>query len=113
MTSLGGLSLTTLTNIGPEVVPGVVAMGGDKILAVGDSAAVARYVGAGTKVLDARGGLVMPGFADAHTHFVDGGFQLASLDLRNAAGAGANQQIIYRYFSHGSDSDGPSEPLRR
>ena len=27
----------------------------------------------------------MPGFADGHTHFVQGGFQLASLDLRDAA----------------------------
>jgi predicted amidohydrolase YtcJ len=33
----------------------------------------------------ARGGLVLPGFVDGHTHFVDGGFQLASVDLRDAA----------------------------
>jgi len=64
--------------------PGAVAIRGDRILAVGDSAEVARYVGSRTTVIDAHGGLVVPGFADGHTHFVDGGFQLASLDLRDA-----------------------------
>lgn len=65
--------------------PGAVAIGGDKILAVGDSADVARYIGSGTQVIDAHGGLVMPGLADGHTHFIGGGFQLASLELRDAA----------------------------
>lgn len=65
--------------------PGAVAIRAGKILAVGDSADIARYVGSGTQIVDARGGLVLPGFADGHTHFVDGGFQLASLDLRDAA----------------------------
>jgi predicted amidohydrolase YtcJ len=65
--------------------PGVVAIANGKILAVGDSADMARYVGAGTEVLRADGGLVMPGFADGHTHFIDGGFQLTSVNLRDAA----------------------------
>lgn len=65
--------------------PGAVAIRGDRILAAGDSAEVARYVGAGTRVIDARGGLVMPGFVDGHTHFIDGSFSLASVDLRDAA----------------------------
>jgi predicted amidohydrolase YtcJ len=65
--------------------PGVVAIANGKILAVGDSAEMARYVGGGTEILRADGGLVMPGFADGHTHFIDGGFQLTSVDLRDAA----------------------------
>jgi len=65
--------------------PGTVAIANGKILAVGDSAEVARYVGAKTQVLRADGGLVVPGLADGHTHFIDGGFQLASVDLRDAA----------------------------
>ena len=65
--------------------PGAVAIAGGKIIAVGDSAEVARYIGSKTEVLHANGGLVMPGFADGHTHFIDGGFQLASVDLRDAA----------------------------
>lgn len=65
--------------------PGAVAIKGGEILAVGDSADVVRRAGRGTAVLDARGGLVMPGFADGHTHFIDGGFQLANVNLRDAA----------------------------
>src|SRR6266545_7110639 len=41
--------------------------------------------GSKAEVLHAAGGLVMPGFADGHTHFIDGGFQLASVNLRDAA----------------------------
>jgi hypothetical protein len=65
--------------------PGAVAIAGDRILAVGDSAEIARYVGGKTQVLRADGGLVLPGFGDGHTHFIDGGFQLASINLRDAA----------------------------
>ncbi|MFI5234172.1 MAG: amidohydrolase [Gemmatimonadales bacterium] len=60
------------------------AVSGDSILAVGDSATIARSVGRGTEVVYASG-LVVPGLQDSHTHFIDGGFQLASLDLRTAA----------------------------
>lgn len=64
--------------------PGAVAIADGKILAVGDSAEIARYVGPKTDVVNAGGGLIMPGFADGHTHFIDGGFQLASVNLRDA-----------------------------
>ena len=64
---------------------GGVAISDGKILAVGDSTEIARYIGSKTQVLNADGGLIMPGFADGHTHFVSGGFQLASVDLRDAA----------------------------
>lgn len=61
-----------------------VAIHGDSILAVGDSAVIAAFVGTGTEVVHARG-TVMPGFADDHVHFSDGGFQLSQVDLRDAA----------------------------
>src|SRR5918994_2427051 len=66
-------------------VPGAVAIRDGKIVAVGDSAEVAGRAGRAAEIIDARGGLVMPGFADGHTHFIDGGFQLASVELRDAA----------------------------
>src|SRR5919109_3055962 len=65
--------------------PGEVAIRDGKIIAVGSSAEIQRSIGSKTKILDARGGLVMPGFADGHTHFIDGGFQLAWINLRDAA----------------------------
>src|SRR5690348_7002924 len=78
----GGMVWTGLSRGRPGL--GAVAVRGDKILAVGDSAQVARYIGANTRLVRANGGLVTPGFTDGHTHFIDGGFQLASVDLRDA-----------------------------
>jgi predicted amidohydrolase YtcJ len=63
---------------------GAVAVAGDTISAVGDSAEIARLVGPETKVLSNGAALVTPGFMDGHLHFLDGGFQLASVDLRPA-----------------------------
>ncbi len=61
-----------------------VAVQGDTIMAVGDSATVGAYAGASTRVVTNGGGMVAPGFNDAHTHFMSGGFQLRSVDLRDA-----------------------------
>jgi predicted amidohydrolase YtcJ len=80
--------------------PGAVAIRGERILAVGDSAEIARYIGSKTWVAEAEGGLIMPGFADGHTHFINGGFQLASVDLRNAATPQEFVRRIKEYASH-------------
>ena len=62
-----------------------VAVHGNRIVAVGTSEEMKRYAGSRTRVVDAKGALVLPGFNDAHVHFLSGGFQLASVDLRDAA----------------------------
>jgi hypothetical protein len=59
-------------------------MGGDTVLAVGDSGSIARFVGDSTRVLQNGRGLVTPGFMDGHVHFLSGGYQLSSVDLRPA-----------------------------
>jgi predicted amidohydrolase YtcJ len=64
---------------------GAVAVSGDTIVAVGDSAGVSIYVGPATRIIDNARGMITPGFMDAHTHISSGGFQLASVDLRDAA----------------------------
>ncbi|MGH7538604.1 MAG: amidohydrolase [Gemmatimonadales bacterium] len=87
----GGMVWTGLSSGQPQ--PGAIAVRNGKILAVGDSTAIAKYVDAKTQRLDARGGLVLPGFADGHSHFIEGGFQLASLDLRDATTA---QEFVRR-----------------
>jgi predicted amidohydrolase YtcJ len=58
---------------------------GDHIVAVGSAAEVDTWHGPQTKVLDAQGKLLIPGFNDAHVHFVDGGDQLQSVQLKDAA----------------------------
>jgi len=61
-----------------------VAVRGDKIIAVGTAAEVRRLSGRETRVIDPGEGLVVPGFVDSHTHFLDGGFALLSIRLREA-----------------------------
>ena len=61
-----------------------IAVEGERIVAVGDSKAVNRRIGSQTKKLGSGGAMVVPGFMDGHAHFLDGGFQLASVDLRDA-----------------------------
>lgn len=60
-----------------------VAVQGERIVAVGDSATIAALVGEATTVITTTG-LITPGFADGHVHLLDGGVQLASVDLRDA-----------------------------
>jgi len=62
-----------------------VAIRGDTIVAVGDSAEIAPLVASGTVTIAPPGGFITPGFMDDHIHLRWGGFQLASVDLRDAA----------------------------
>ena len=61
-----------------------VAVLGDRIVAVGSSSEVDAWRGPSTRMIDAGGHLLLPGFNDAHVHFVSGGLQLASIDLNDA-----------------------------
>ncbi|HLF20839.1 MAG TPA: amidohydrolase family protein, partial [Bacteroidota bacterium] len=65
-----------------------VAVLGGKILAVGSNAEIKKTVGKSTKVFDVKGKRMLPGFIDNHTHFMGGGFQLQSVDLKDAKNEG-------------------------
>lgn len=57
-----------------RIPDGVVAIGGENILAVGTSDEVAQLVDSSRAMqVDAAGGLVIPGFVDCHTHLLFGG----------------------------------------
>src|ERR1043166_4934766 len=56
----------------------------DRILAVGLTQKIQALAGPNTRIIDAAGRLVLPGFNDAHVHFMSGGFQLSSVNLRDA-----------------------------
>src|SRR5690349_10482228 len=61
-----------------------IAILGNRIVAVGPTKEIKKLAGPRTRTIDAKKRLVLPGFNDAHTHFLSGGFQLASVDLRDA-----------------------------
>ncbi len=64
-----------------------VAVLADRIVAVGSNAAVDLWRGPHTQVLDAAGKLLLPGFNDAHVHFISGGSQLDYVQLNDATSA--------------------------
>ncbi|MCW3492539.1 amidohydrolase [Microbacterium sp. SSM24] len=61
-----------------------VAIGAGRILRVGSDADVRDTADAATRVIDARGGLIHPGFVDAHAHAVFAGVERLSIDLTPA-----------------------------
>ncbi|UCC32588.1 MAG: amidohydrolase [Phycisphaerales bacterium] len=68
---------------GAPAEPTALAVVGDKLVAVGDDAAIRAWIKERTQVIDAGGRRVIPGITDSHTHIVSGGFQLARLNLRD------------------------------
>jgi len=62
-----------------------VALRDGRVAAVGEEEDLAALRGPDTHVIDAGGRFVMPGFIDSHVHFLTGGFNLASVQLRDAA----------------------------
>jgi predicted amidohydrolase YtcJ len=67
----------------PEVE--AIAIVGNRIIALGDSAAISALAGPHTTVIDLKGRRVFPGFNDAHVHFYMGGEGLTSVQLHDAS----------------------------
>jgi len=67
-----------------RTVARALAVVGRKIRVVGSEADVKPWIGPKTKVIDAGGNTIIPGFNDAHVHFMETGQQLSSVDLRSA-----------------------------
>src|SRR6266446_9401469 len=74
-----------------------VAIRGAKIVAVGSDAEIEKLRSAGTKVIDAAGKLVLPGFVDSHIHFMDGSLSLGRVNLEGATDAVDIQRRLREY----------------
>jgi len=58
-----------------------IAVKGDRIIDVGSSQTISRYIGSSTEVLDLDGQTVIPGFIESHAHFMGLGYAKLNLDL--------------------------------
>jgi predicted amidohydrolase YtcJ len=73
------------------------AIRGERIVAVGSDTDIANLQSKDTKVIDAKGHLVLPGFTDCHIHFIDGSFSLGRVNLDDAKDAADIQQRLREY----------------
>jgi predicted amidohydrolase YtcJ len=82
-----------------------VAVAGSRIAARGTDAIAADWRGPRTEVIDARGGLVLPGFNDAHMHLRHGALGLDQLDLFALTHLADIQAAIRRYAAEKPDDE--------
>lgn len=74
-----------------------VAIRADKILAVGSAKDLEKFHGTSTKVIDADGHLLLPGFTDAHIHFMEGSFSLTRVHLEDAKSVAEVQKLVKEF----------------
>ncbi len=80
-----------------------VAVEGEKILQVGSTEEIKKMVGSHTQVIDFERDLVLPGFIDSHTHFLEGGFSLTSIQLYNAK---SREEFVARVKAKAQEIEG-------
>src|SRR5260370_12125666 len=73
------------------------AVGGDRIAASGSDRHIRALCGRRTRVVDARGGTILPAFNDAHVHFLQGARSLSELNLQGAETLGEVERRIAAY----------------
>lgn len=83
-----------------------VAIAGNRILAVGSDTGILPLAKAGTRIIDAAGATVLPGFNEAHMHIFGGSVGLGELSLFQVQGFEALKSAIQTYAA-----DNPDLPL--
>ncbi|MDH4159371.1 MAG: amidohydrolase [Actinomycetota bacterium] len=85
------------TGTGSPPVDGAVAVAGGRITAVGSEADVRALATSTTEVVQIDGGLLCPGFQDAHVHPVYGGTQMAQCDLHGVVTSEGSVAAVAAY----------------
>ena len=80
------------------------AVRGGRIAFVGAEAGARALAGTATRLVRLQGGLLVPGFQDAHCHPPTGGLAMAQADLHDAGDEGAYLAIIARWAAEHPDA---------
>ncbi|MGB8815371.1 MAG: amidohydrolase, partial [Paracoccaceae bacterium] len=80
-----------------------VAWASGRIAAVGSNAEIAAMAGVRTKVIDAGGRTVLPGFVESHLHLGLGGVELAHLQLHGEGGMESMRRAFQAYAADNPD----------
>ncbi|OYU37828.1 MAG: hydrolase [Pseudorhodobacter sp. PARRP1] len=81
-----------------------VALQGNRILAVGDTATARALGGRGTRIIDAQGGTLLPGFVESHLHLFSGAYGQTLLQLADIRGFDALQTAVRAFASAQPDA---------
>jgi predicted amidohydrolase YtcJ len=76
----------------------------DRILAVGSAQDLAKFRGPSTRVIDAGGRLVLPGFTDSHIHFVEGSIGLLRVHLEHVQSIAEAQRAVKQFADSHPDN---------
>ncbi|MEM2108535.1 MAG: amidohydrolase, partial [Candidatus Bathyarchaeia archaeon] len=74
-----------------------IAVRDEKIVDVGSNQQIRKHVGKQTRVINAKGRTVFPGFVDCHIHMTSFGFSLQYLNLRSVKSVKQLQQKLKKY----------------
>jgi predicted amidohydrolase YtcJ len=82
-----------------------IAVRGGRIAALGSNEEIKRLIGPATEVAELDGGLVLPGFQDAHIHLADSGLELLQCDLGDSTSPAGHLELIARYAAEHPDDE--------
>lgn len=82
-----------------------VAITGNRLVAVGDEAAARAHAGPETRIVDAQGGTLLPGFVESHLHLFSGAYGQTLLQLGETRGFDAMHTAV-RAFAAAKPADG-------
>jgi predicted amidohydrolase YtcJ len=77
---------------------------GNKIIFTGSSFDAEKMFTPKTEIIDLNGKLMLPGFIDAHAHFINGGFYILGLDLHPAKSTKDFTRILKKYVESNKNS---------
>lgn len=94
-----------LTMIGDMPRAEAIAVESNKIICVGSNDDVRQFRGTKTRVIDAHGATVLPGFVEAHLHIFSGATSIDELDLQWIEGADALKIALQQHSRKNPDSE--------